>query len=492
MQEKVENMSECLLPNNLQGVKIHMVGIKGTGMTALAQILVSRGAVVSGSDVSEVFYTDELLKKLSISVSSPFSPSNIPEDAKLVIYSGAYNFETNVELKAVRDLGIPNLSYVKALGEFSLHSYSCGICGVHGKTTTTGMVAAILKELSLPSSVLTGSAIFSLDSSCVMLNGDKYFVAETCEYKRHFLNFHPQAIVLTSIEEDHQDYYPTYQDIFCAFLEYIDSLPELGSVFYCADDKGAKEAINITFLSRPDLVFVSYGESATGDYRLKIEGVRDEKLYFSLAGFAGEFSLPIPGSHNALNATAAIALSLHLLKKEKNEITIEDLGAIRRALSSYRGAKRRFELVGKHNNIIFLDDYAHHPTAIKALLKGVKEFYPSRRVIADFMPHTYSRTASLLSQFSTSFEDADIVILHKIYSSAREVYDGQINGRTLFERMKKQRRDVHYFEEVLDAKDFVLQNLKSGDVLITIGAGDNWQLGKAVLSALQTNMGDSR
>lgn len=478
-------MDESLLPSNLKDFRIHMVGIKGTGMTALAQLLVSRGSIITGSDVCDVFYTDEILKKLGISVYSPFSSSNIKDDIDLVVYSSAYNFETNVELKTTKEKNIPYLSYTQALGEFSLHSYSCGVCGVHGKTTTTGMVATILKELSLPASVLAGSAILGLDSSCVMLQGEKYFVAETCEYKKHFLNFHPKEIILTSIEEDHQDYYPTYQDILSAFLKYIDSLPEMGCVFYCADDKGAKEAINITFLSRPDLVFVSYGESATGDYRLKIEGIRDEKLYFSLSGLAGEFFLPIPGKHNALNATAAIAFSLNLLKKEKGEITIEDLGKVRKAISSYRGAKRRFELVGKCNNIIFLDDYAHHPTAIKALLRGVKEFYPARRVIADFMPHTYSRTAALINQFAQAFDDADIVVLHKIYSSAREVYSGQIDGRTLFEKIKKNKKNVSYFEEVLDAKEFVLQNLKAGDLFITIGAGDNWQLGRAVLQELQ-------
>ena len=295
-------------------------------------------------------------------------------------------------MQEVQKKGIPHLSYTQALGELSLHSYSCGVCGVHGKTTVTGMIGTILKELPISSSVLTGSSIVSLGSSCVMLQGEKYFVAETCEYKKNFLNFHPKALVLTSIEEDHQDCYPTYDSILSAFLSYIDSLPEMGHVFYCADDKGAKEAVDITFSSRPDLVFIGYGENAMGDYRLKIGGVKDERLYFSLSGVAGEFSLPIPGKHNALNATAAIALSLYLLKKEKEEITIEDLGKVRRAISSYKGAKRRFELVGKEKNIIFLDDYAHHPTAIKALLKGLKEFYPNRRIIADFMPHTYSRT----------------------------------------------------------------------------------------------------
>lgn len=480
-------MQERLLPQDMKGFHIYMVGIKGTGMTALAQLLHSRGVVLSGSDVDETFYTDELLSRLSIHVCSPFDAKNITSDIKLVIYSSAYTFDENVELKEVLSKNIPHLSYTEALGELSLNSYSCGVCGVHGKTTTTGMVGTILKELKLSASVLAGSVITSFDSSCVMLQGEKYFVAETCEYKRNFLNFHPKEIILTSIEEDHQDCYPTYNDILSAFLTYIDRLPDMGTVFYCADDKGAKEAVDITFLSRGDLIFIPYGESAQGDFRLKIEEVRNEHLYFSLSGFAGEFALPIPGKHNALNATAAIALALNLLKKEKGEITIEDLGLIRRAISSYTGAARRFELVGKYNDVVFLDDYAHHPTAIKALLKGLKEFYPKRRIIADFMPHTYSRTASLLDEFATSFEDADIVVLHKIYSSAREVYSGTIDGKSLFDKMKKKCHYLHYFEEVLDAVEFVAQTLKPGDLFVTIGAGDNWKLGKEVLKRMQDN-----
>lgn len=478
-------MKESVLPKDIHGFRIHMVGIKGTGMTALAQLLSSGGAIITGSDVKDIFYTDEILKNLSIDVTL-FDEANIKDDIDLVIYSAAYTFDSNVELKATLKKNLSYLSYPEALGEFSAHSYSCGVCGVHGKTTTTGMVGTILKELGLQASALAGSSIASFGSSCVMLQGKKYFVAETCEYNRHFLNFHPKEIILTSVEGDHQDCYPTYESILTAFLTYIDKLPEMGKVFYCEDDKGAREATRLSFSSRPDLRFIGYGENAIGDYRLKITGIEDEKLHFSLSGFAGDFYLPIPGKYNALNATAAIALSLSLLQKEKNEITIEDLGIIRRAISKYTGAKRRFELIGNAKNIVFLDDYAHHPTAIKALLKGLKEFYPTRRIIADFMPHTYSRTAALLDEFANSFNDADIVVLHKIYASAREMYAGGITGYTLFERTKKNKKEVYFFSEVLEAKDFVLKTLKEGDLFVTIGAGDNWQLGKKILSELES------
>lgn len=466
-----------------------MVGIKGTGMTALAELLISRGACIAGSDVADEFYTDAILNNLNINVKTPFSSSNIDEDTQLIIYSSAYSPSSNEEMAFAEKNNIPRLSYPQALGAFSKLSYSCGICGVHGKTTTTGMVGAVLKELKLEASVLAGSQIPSFGNSCVMIGGGKYFAAETCEYKRNFMHFSPKEIILTSIESDHQDYYKTYEDILSAFLTYINTLPKFGKVFYCADDKGACEAMNLLFSGRPDLVFTGYGEKATGDYKLKISGVRNGMLYFSLAGFAGEFSLPIPGKYNALNAAGAAALCISLLKKEKGSVNIQDLAAIRRGLSSYKGAKRRGEIVGtvKERNILVLDDYAHHPTAIKALLKGLHEFYPRRRIIADFMPHTYSRTEALLEEFSSSFTDADIVILHKIYSSAREVYGGQVDAELLFEKVKKKHKNTYFFKEVLEASEFVLKTLKDGDIFITIGAGDNWKLGADVLKKLKKN-----
>ncbi len=476
-------MSKIILPKNLSGFKIYMIGIKGTGMAALAELLVSRGALVSGSDVPEDFYTASVLKKLHIQVLSPFSEKNIPKDTQLIIFSAAYSSENNEEMQAALKTEIPMMSYPQALGTLSSHFYSVGICGVHGKTSTTGITGTILKELNLSSSVLAGSVISNFGNSCTMLKGTKYFVAETCEYKRHFLNFHPKKIILTSVESDHQDYYSTYESILTAFLQYLDKLPQFGELIYCADDVGACEAAKIIFSSRPDLIYIPYGEKASGDYKMTINGVKKDKLYFSLAGFAGEFSLQIPGRHNALNATAAIAVVVSLLKEEYGEISMNDISAIRNAVASYRGARRRTELVGKieSRNILVYDDYAHHPTAIKTLLKGLKEFYPNRRIIADFMAHTYSRTEALLDEFASCFGDADMVIHHKIFSSAREKYCGQVDAELLFNRTKKHHKSVFFFNEVLDAKDFILEKLKDGDLFITIGAGNNYILGREIL-----------
>ena len=474
-------MTRSKLPENLNGFRIHMVGIKGTGMAALAELLTARGAILSGSDVPEVFYTDEILARLAITVRSPFSASNLDSATRLVIYSSAYKVDQNPELIEAKKRKLPILLYTEALGELSALSYSCGIAGVHGKTTTTGLAGTILNGIDLDASALAGSIISGFGNRCTMINGSRYFVAETCEYQRHFMDFHPQKILLTSIESDHQDCFPTYENILAAFMQYIDLLPQFGELIYCADDPGACEAAKMIFASRPDLVFTAYGEKASGDYRLSIKGIKSERLVFTLKGLTGEFRLRIPGRHNARNAAGAIALAVSLLKNEKGTVNFTDIGKIREALETYTGSKRRSEIIGEAGGVLVIDDYGHHPTAVATTLAGLKEFYPGRRLVVDFMSHTYSRTAALLKEFSKSFKAADEVILHKIYPSAREQYDGTVTGKTLYEAVKQKHRNVRYFEEVMDAREYLAKNLKSGDLFVTMGAGDNWRIGNAVL-----------
>lgn len=484
MWDLMESTIVTRLPENLSGYQIHMIGIKGTGMTALAELLVSRGARITGSDTSDVFYTDALLRRLHIPVSSPFSPANIPPSTRLIIYSTAYTSDKNPELHAASERNLPRMSYPEALGAFSQYSYSVGIAGVHGKTTTTGIAGTLIKDLQLSASVLAGSAVSNFSGGCTVINGSTYFIAETCEYKRNFLHFCPQKIVLTSIESDHQDYYPQYEDILTAFLQYIDRLPQFSELIYCSDDAGAKEAARLTFSSRPDIVLTPYGKTAYGNYGITMHGIQSGQSVFSLRGFDGEFRIGIPAEHNVLNATAAIALAIGLIEHDRKKMTDADLDTIRKSLASFRGEKRRCEVLGEVSGVLFMDDYAHHPTAIHKTLKGIHEFYPKRRIIADFMSHTYSRTAALLDEFAAAFSYADIVILHKIYSSAREKYTGSVSGRSLYEQMKKKRKKVYYFEEVMDAKDFIKNELRKNDLFITMGAGDNWKVGTAIFDEL--------
>lgn len=491
-------MEHIGLPENVHGVHIHFVGIKGTGMAALVEILSACGAVITGSDVSERFYTDEILERLGIKA-LPFSEENITDDVQYVIYSSAYSLQKNPDLIAAVGKNIPCLLYTQALGSYSARSYSCGICGVHGKTSTTGLAGTVLKHLDVPVQILAGSVINSFGNTCTYTSPafrdsqKRFFVAETCEYQRHFMSFCPQKIVLTSVESDHQDYYPTYEDIRDAFVDYICRLPENGGLIYCADDDGAAETAARAAEKRPDIQLIPYGERADGDYRLEFYGVENERNRFSV-GLLGDLYLSVPGKHEVRDAAAAVALSCELLRSAgKNPRDYTD--RIRSGLAEFSGGKRRSEIVGAFttasgNSVVVIDDYGHHPTAIRTTLAGYREFYKGRKIIVDFMSHTYSRTQALLKEFAAAFESADSIILHKIYASAREnAADFKITGRTLYEEVQKYSRNVRYFEEILDAKDFLLSELDKplepaypdGYLVVTMGAGDNWKLGRAVL-----------
>ena len=515
------------LPEDFRGLHIHFVGIKGTGMAALVEILFHKGAVITGSDVSERFYTDEVLEKLGLHVLE-FGAANITDDVQYVIYSSAYKLDKNPDLIEAVRRGVPCLLYTQALGAYSERAYSCGVCGVHGKTSTTGLTGTILKEIDLPSQVLAGSVINSFGGTCTYtapkisgsfdgLNhrmGRTLFVAETCEYQRHFMSFCPQKIILTSVEPDHEDYYPTYEDIRQAFIDYICKLPEGGEVIYCADDKGACETVGLVHEKRPDIVALPYGasvssssanvslsgltrQSAPNDFAVTFDKVENERNSFTLGLFAskGDFALSMPGRHEVLDAAAAVALVCRLLVTYgKNPLDYYE--NIKRGLLNFSGGKRRSEIVGRFTNkngadVLVLDDYGHHPTAVKTTLEGYREFYKGRKIIIDFMSHTYSRTQALLPEFARCFTAADEVILHKIYSSAREnPADFDITGRTLYEAvLETGQKNVHYFEEILEAADFAKAELEKplgaeypdGYLFITMGAGDNWKLGKAIL-----------
>lgn len=484
-----------MLPNSFSGVHFHFVGIKGTGMVALVEILHARGAVITGSDVSERFYTDEVLEKLGIKA-LPFSESNITSSVQFVIYSSAYSVEKNPDLIAAKKQGLPMMLYSEALGAISQSSYSCGVCGVHGKTTTTGLCGTLLKELPLSSQVLAGSIIKSFGDSCTMTKGHDYFVAETCEYQRHFMAFAPQKIILTSVESDHQDYYPTYEDIRSAFVDYICKLPEGGQVIYCADDKGACQTVELALQKRSDLIAIPYGVNAAGDYKLKLGRVEKGVHYFDVASL-GECAVCVPGDHNVRNACAALALVCELLKTDgKNPL--DYIKELKNGLKNFAGGKRRSEIVGRAKtpagqDVIFIDDYGHHPTAIKTTLAGFKEFYKGHKIIVDFMSHTYTRTAALLEEFASSFDSADKVIINKIYGSAREDSSAaKVTGEILAEHAKKYHKDVLYAGEFDEAAELGLKMLSEpsggeypdGYVFVTMGAGDNWKVGKSILEKL--------
>ena len=499
-----------LLQSDLSRTHIHFTGIKGTGMAALVELCRYRGARISGSDVADRFYTDEILERLGIK-STLFSADNIGQDIDLLIYSSAYKIDVNPELIAASKAGIPMLLYTEALGALSRSSFSCGIAGVHGKTTTTGITGMLLKSLNLPVQVIAGSIIRGFDEqgggSCTLNRGSRFFVAETCEYQRHFMSFCPKKIILTGVESDHQDYYPTYESIRDAFVDYCLLLPEGGELIYCADDSGACETVSLVKQRRSDIVYTPYGFNAEGSFRLSLGKTEEGRQYFSINPFDKAFFIRISGKHTVLNAGAACALALALYAEHTENKTCTFSGDEKKALSeklasgfaSFSGAKRRSEIIASMRldggqlsdaaakDILIMDDYAHHPTALKTTIEGLRSFYPERYIIVDFMSHTYTRTASLLEEFASSFSAADEVILHKIYASARESYDGSVSGKILYEKVCLNHKKVSYFEEPSDALDYLLQCCKKterGILFITMGAGDNWKLGRLLVDTL--------
>jgi UDP-N-acetylmuramate--alanine ligase len=484
-------MATIDLPVDLSGSRMHLVGIKGTGMCALAELLAKSGVRVTGSDTSDVFYTDEILKALGLPYAEGFSAANLPADAEYVIHSAAYSAESNPELAEALRRGLPVLKYTEALGSYSGRFDSSAIAGVHGKTTTTALAGTLAAAAGLSARILAGSAVGNFGGRSTLTLGDRFFIAETCEYRRHFMSFRPRRIVLTSVESDHQDFFPTYESIRDAFVDFIGKLPERGELIYCADDAGAREVAGIASASRPDLVLVPYGLEAAGSFRVESLASAEERTTLRLAGFPGELSLRVPGRHVALDAAAALALVSSLVAAQfgtpgnPDGWTGERRDAVRVSLEGFRGSRRRAEIVGEAGGVLVMDDYGHHPTAVRTTLEGLKAFYPTRRLVVSFMSHTYTRTAALLDEFAASFGAADLLYLHRIYASAREQYSGGVDGRTLYERTAALRPNVRYVDDPEAAAEEVAASLRPGDLFVTVGAGDNWKLGRAVLARLE-------
>ncbi|MDR1617784.1 MAG: UDP-N-acetylmuramate--L-alanine ligase [Treponema sp.] len=469
--------------------ELYFVGIKGTGTSALAELMLNAGYRIGGSDTGEVFYTDAILKELGIPFHESFRAEHIKDSTALVIHSAAYAPETNAELAEAVRRGIPLMKYAEALGAWSALFNSSGIAGVHGKTTTTAMTGTLVRALGIPAQVLAGGAVASFGNRSTLSAGNRYFIAETCEYRRHFLSFHPSNIILTAVEEDHQDYYPDFDSIREAFLEYCRLLPAGGRLIYCADDGGAAGVARAIEGEHRGICLIPYGFGAGGPFRIESYRVRDERAEFRLSAFPDPLILRVPGRHEALNAAAALALCTVLPDGEgrgENVEAVWDAENRRRAkegLERFRGARRRSEIRGEAGGILFMDDYGHHPTAIAATLAGLKEFYPRRRIAVSFMSHTYTRTAALLDEFASSFGAADMVVLHRIYASARETNPGGVDGRTLFEKTRARHHGkVFYTEEPMEALPLLQGMLREGDLFITMGAGNNWPLGEALLA----------
>ncbi len=464
-----------------------MTGIKGTGMAALAEVLHHRGAAITGSDVADTFYTDTILRKLGISPFVGFSADHVGMDVELLVYSAAYDEDNPERAEALRR-GIPQYSYNELLGILSRDVRSLAISGVHGKTTTTAMIGMMVDRWELPATVVVGSAVSGFGGTATLIHGEELFIAETCEYRRHFLHFHPDVVVITSVEADHLDYFRDAADVMDAFTELTLRLPTGGAVVYCADDEGASIVAERAGKERRDIRFIPYGFTAAGEGEISDYRVVPGKQIFRMAGLDRalhrdegiRWEIGVPGRHMVLDAAAAIT-ALHVLEPTRDDTAVTRW---REALADFSGTRRRSEIVADTAGVLILDDYAHHPTAIDTTLRGFREFWPDRRIIVDFMSHTYSRTAALLDRFARAFGSADVVFLNDIYASAREHNHGGITGESLARAVADHHGDVRYIPSFTEAAEEIGKELRRGDIFVTMGAGDNFRIGTMVAEIL--------
>jgi len=454
------------------GMHIHLVGIGGAGLSAIARVLLGSGYKVSGSDQTASELTEQLASE-GATVFLGHSPGNIA-GAHLVLVSSAVPPE-NPEVLAAQAAGVPVAKRDVFLPHLMEGKVGVAVAGAHGKTTTTAMLVSILMEAGYDPSFVVGGVLSSLGTNAHAGRGD-LFVIEADEYDRMFLGLRLAAAVVTIVEHDHPDCYPTAQCTMEAFRQFVRSLPRDGMLVACASDDGARELARERMADGGSvrLYGLSRGlEWRATDIRPNQAGGSDFVVVRQGSDSAALVRLRVPGRHNVLNALGALALADWLGVP---------FAAARTALAEFRGVGRRFETVGEALGITVIDDYAHHPTEVAATLAAARERYPGRRVWAVFQPHTYSRTRELLERFAVSFDDADQVVVLDIYP-AREVDTLGISSMDLVARMDPEH--ARYVPERHEAAELLATWLQPGDVLITLGAGDGYMVGRWVLAALR-------
>jgi UDP-N-acetylmuramate--alanine ligase len=446
------------------GAQVHIVGIGGAGMSAIATVLLERGFRVTGSDQTESELTQALRQKGAV-VFIGHGAENVGE-VEMVVASSAIR-DDNVELAAARQRSIPVHRRSRFLGWLMQGALGVAVAGTHGKTTTTGLITQILVGAGRDPSYIVGGPIAALGRSA-HAGRDREFVIEADEYDRMFLGLTPTIEVITNVEHDHPDCYPTFDDLLTAFREFVDRLPAEGWLIACGEDTPAAQLAEAAphkwlYGFKPELDWYAT------DVRPNNAGGSDFIAY-QHGQTLGLVRLRVPGRHNVLNALAALAAT--------HQLGVP-FSAAQDALAEFRGVGRRFEVRGEVNGVIVVDDYGHHPTEIKATLAGARARYPGRTIWAVLQPHTYSRTKTLLNEFATAFDDADHVIVTAIYAS-RERDTLGISNQDVVAQMKHP--DARAIDALSDVAAYLKANLKPGDVVITFSAGDANKLSTELLN----------
>jgi UDP-N-acetylmuramate--alanine ligase len=452
----------------------HFIGIGGIGMSGIAEILLNLDMKVSGSDLRRGPVTDRLAQ-LGATIYEGHNAANIA-GATVVVTSSAVS-PSNPEVLEARAHKIPVIQRAEMLAELMRLKYGIAIAGMHGKTTTTSMVASVLAAGGLDPTVVVGGRVDALGSNA-KLGSSQYLVAEADESDRSFLKLSPILAVVTNLDREHMDCYHDMADVEQAFLTFIDKLPFYGAVTACVDN-----ALLAAILPRAQRRVLTYGVAADADYRLEFLDAKKDSIPAGQGSFArfqvvtaleqlGPFELHVPGHHNILNATAAVAIAHQLgISSEK----------IAEGLSHFRGVDRRFQLRGTARGVTVVDDYGHHPTEIRATLAAARECgYKKIHIV--FQPHRFTRTLDLMDQFVGAFKDADTVIVLPIYAASEQPIPGVTAERLA---AKIEGPQVQYAPDFPSATAAVAAQAQEGDLILTLGAGNVSQLGPQILTALE-------
>lgn len=468
---------------------VYMIGIKGAGMTMLAQFFKILGINVTGSDTSEVFMTDKSLKTSGIKVKQEFKKANIPEKVDLIVYSSAYNAKNNIEVKAAQESKIKTLPYAEVLAEiFNLH-YGVAVIGSHGKTTTSAWLGYVMDKALLRPHVLVGAPVPQFGGN--VLEGDSaYMVAEIDEYQNKLQYFKPKVILLNNVDYDHPDFFKTKNEYIQVFVDFLKKMPQDGVIVANFDDLTARNFSNANSKAkvagyaiekkREDLAEGLLDRDAPFYRAGKIEQKKG-KQYFRVKNGdedLGIFEIQLIGRHNIYNALAVIAFC---------DFFGVSHDRIRKYLAEFKGTARRMQVLGKFKGALIIDDYAHHPTEIKTTLQGARQNYQGKRLRVVFHPHTFTRSKAFFDDFTKSFEEADEVVVLDIYGSAREeqggIHSKDIVDELLFINKKdKRKQEAKYIPSLKECAKYLRETASENDVILLMGAGDVFRIGEALVN----------
>jgi UDP-N-acetylmuramate--alanine ligase len=454
------------------GQWIHMVGIAGAGMSGIARVLAQQGIKVTGSDLQHNEITEQL-EQIGITVYQGHSSSHLQEGVDVLVISSAIPMD-NPEVVSARHRKIPVLKRGQMLANMVNRSQGIAVAGAHGKTTTTFMIYKVLSGCGLDPGFIVGGELQDHHLNA-KLGADDFFIVEADESDASFLELHPKIAVVTNIEDDHLDYYHTLERLKDAFRQYIDGVQPKGLAILYGDDPSLREIADSSHTRK-----IFYGEKATNDYYLtnwRPEGLGSVFDVYEHGKLLGNIRISVPGSHNALNALAAIATG--------RELSL-DFESMRQAIIDFHGAKRRFQIMGEHNGVMVIDDYAHHPTEIKATLRAARGYHPGR-LITVFQPHRYTRTRQLGTQLGEALQASDVAIITNIYAAGEAPIPG-ISSNIIFNVAQRAGGSAVLIPELEDVITYLTDISRKGDLIITMGAGDVWKIGPALINRLKQSV----